>query len=162
GGWWAIKTLENLTLLCASHFPKHLPIELAVIKGLMTFVAVPAEVTTTMGYRVTHSIEALPSTDPDITSAFHHAQLVGLTNEYYSYVTTPEEYPLQHYEGASTLLGYNEGPTLNQEISRLDPKTTSEELHTQKTKFVAGDKKTFGPAYFADLRAGPAQTDSLP
>jgi neutral ceramidase len=162
GDLLVVKWIVNGAMLPASHFPQHLPIVLAVIPGLMTFVAVPAELTTTMGYRVTNSIQGLTSSDPAVATAFRHAQIVGLANEYFSYVATPNEYALQHYEGASTLLGPGEGPTLEEQIIKLKPTPKSSETIQGKTKFIAGGSKTFGPSYFIDLRAGPTQTNTLP
>jgi neutral ceramidase len=38
--------------------------------------------------------------------------VMGLTNEFIQYVTTPEEYDRQHYEGGSTIYGPAEGAAL--------------------------------------------------
>ena len=85
-----------------------------------------------------------------------------MANEYYSYTATREEYALQHYEGASTLLGANEGDVLQKELIALKPAPTSSETQQAKTKFIAGGSKAFGPSYFIELRSGPTQTDTLP
>ncbi|MBY8852143.1 neutral/alkaline non-lysosomal ceramidase N-terminal domain-containing protein, partial [Saccharothrix sp. MB29] len=43
----------------------------------------------------------------------------GYANDYAQYVTTPEEYDLQQYEGGSTLFGRNTLPAYEQEFGRL-------------------------------------------
>jgi hypothetical protein len=48
-----------------------------------------------------------------------HVLLVGLANEYIGYFATPEEYDLQHYEGAMTLYGAASGPFLAQRVAGL-------------------------------------------
>jgi hypothetical protein len=63
---------------------------------------VPAELTITAGQRLRHAIEA--QSGPE---ARDRALVVGLANAYIEYVTTPEEYELQRYEGGSTLYGAN-------------------------------------------------------
>ena len=45
--------------------------------------------------------------------------LIGLANEYISYVTTPEEYDAQDYEGASTLYGPATGPLVQYYLTQL-------------------------------------------
>ena len=45
--------------------------------------------------------------------------VVGLANGYIMYVTTPEEYEFQHYEGASTLYGPATAPWLAQTFAML-------------------------------------------
>ena len=47
--------------------------------------------------------------------------LVGLTDSYLQYVTTPEEYALQHYEGASTLYGPHTAELLGNHLACLAP-----------------------------------------
>ena len=48
-----------------------------------------------------------------------HVILVGLANEYVSYFTTPEEYALQFYEGASTVYGPASGPLIEDRLTLL-------------------------------------------
>ncbi len=45
--------------------------------------------------------------------------LAGLANEFIQYITTPEEYGQQSYEGASTLYGPNEGTFLVERLTEL-------------------------------------------
>ena len=62
--------------------------------GGLLLVTLPGEFTTAMGRRVANGVAAAA----DWPSA--RVVLVGLANEYLSYFATPEEYALQHYEGA--------------------------------------------------------------
>jgi hypothetical protein len=45
--------------------------------------------------------------------------LMGLTNEFVQYITTPEEYDRQHYEGGSTIYGPAEGAAISDSLVRL-------------------------------------------
>ncbi len=80
------------------HFPGIAPVSVITV-GNHALVTMPAEVTTVTGSRVHDEVVAELSAKPEEVS------VVGLTNEYLQYVATADEYPLQHYEGASTLYG---------------------------------------------------------
>ena len=84
-------------------FPSVAPIELLRI-GSGLVAAAPAELTTVTGMLIRRQIVRELSRAP---APFQPAgvAVVGLTNQYLQYVTTPWEYELQHYEGASTLYG---------------------------------------------------------
>ncbi|HEY8000802.1 MAG TPA: neutral/alkaline non-lysosomal ceramidase N-terminal domain-containing protein [Solirubrobacterales bacterium] len=45
--------------------------------------------------------------------------LMGLTNEFIQYLTTPEEYDRQHYEGGSTIYGPAEGAAVSDSLVEL-------------------------------------------
>lgn len=79
--------------------PQVLPIHLAIV-GDIALVAVPHELTTVAGRRLCDTV-ANATADLGVTRAI----LVGYANAYAGYVTTPEEYELQDYEGASTHFG---------------------------------------------------------
>ncbi|XP_064213868.1 neutral ceramidase isoform X2 [Tribolium castaneum] len=71
--------------------------------GEVLLIAVPGEFTTMSGRRLRNGVQetavrsgASPGTKAIIT---------GLSNVYTSYITTPEEYQMQRYEGASTIYG---------------------------------------------------------
>ncbi len=77
--------------------PHTLPVQIFRI-GSLAIVGVPAEVTMTAGLRLRNTVQAqLPGVSEVI--------IAGLSNAYSGYVTTPEEYDVQHYEGASTHFG---------------------------------------------------------
>lgn len=79
--------------------PHVLPLQLAVV-GPVAFAALPAEFTTQAGRRLRASIAEVLA-ERGVT----RVQLTGYANAYAGYVTTPEEYDRQDYEGASTHFG---------------------------------------------------------
>jgi antitoxin (DNA-binding transcriptional repressor) of toxin-antitoxin stability system len=82
-------------------FPGRVPLALVQIDD--TLIAhVPFEVTITAGARIKGPLLV---TANDHRLGAEHAVIAGLSNGYAEYVTTPEEYKLQHYEGASNLYG---------------------------------------------------------
>jgi neutral ceramidase len=80
-------------------FPEHVPLALQRI-GERLLAYTPAELTVTAGQRLRKAVER--SFGP---TARDRALVVGLANAYMQYVTTPEEYQLQYYEGGSNLYG---------------------------------------------------------
>jgi neutral ceramidase len=90
--------------------PNVLPVQLFTI-GALAIAAVPGEFTTVAGRRLRESIrQALGVT---------HVVLAGYANAYAGYVTTPEEYTLQDYEGASTHFGQWTLPAWQTSFDRL-------------------------------------------
>lgn len=75
-----------------------LPLHVLRVAGLV-LATVPGEPTVMMGQRVERALRL-----PD-----ELARVLGTAGDYAGYVTTPEEFVRQHYEGASTLLGRNFG-----------------------------------------------------
>ncbi|SME98120.1 neutral/alkaline non-lysosomal ceramidase N-terminal domain-containing protein [Pseudobacteriovorax antillogorgiicola] len=79
--------------------PHVLPFQIITI-GSLAIIAAPFEITTMAGRRMKRllreSIESL---------GIRYTVLSALANDYAHYVTTPEEYQAQHYEGGSTLFG---------------------------------------------------------
>jgi neutral ceramidase len=93
--------------------PQVLPVQLAVV-GDVAICALPAELTTVAGRRTCEGvIEALASI------GVRRGVLAGYSNAYAGYVTTPEEYALQDYEGASTHFGQWTLPAYQTELARL-------------------------------------------
>ena len=79
--------------------PNIVPIQVLRI-GTFAVLGLPAEVTTVAGFRLQRAARAVLAKG-EVTRT-----VVGAyANGYASYVTTPEEYEAQHYEGASTLFG---------------------------------------------------------
>ncbi len=71
--------------------------------GSLGIVALPSEVTKTMGRRIGKaSLEAAGG-------AFGKVVIAGLANGYVSYTATPEEYDACEYEGSFTLFGRQQG-----------------------------------------------------
>jgi neutral ceramidase len=86
--------------IIASPAPWRTDPELQVLRiGDTLLVAVPGEATVEAGRRITASaLAAAPEGVDD-------AAILGLTNDYVGYFTTPEEYDEQHYEGGHTVFG---------------------------------------------------------
>ena len=89
-----------------------LPIQLLRI-GSLYLLCLPFEVTIVAGLRLRRTVAAAADTDPD------HVLVMGYANAYGHYVTTPEEYDAQMYEGASTLFGRWQLPALQQQAALL-------------------------------------------
>lgn len=93
--------------------PAMLPLQLVRI-GTFAALGVPAEVTTVAGLRLRQAMQA------ELSNQGVEVMVVGTyTNGYASYVTTPEEYDSQQYEGASTLFGRSTCPVLEKATSDL-------------------------------------------
>jgi neutral ceramidase len=86
---------------------ERVPVQLLRI-GKLYLIGIPGEVTITMGLRMRREVAAVVGADLD------DVLVAGYSNAYIHYVTTPEEYEEQRYEGGSTLFGRWEGPALTQ------------------------------------------------
>lgn len=85
----------------SNEFPAVVPLAVAHL-GRAVVVAAPAELTTTVGVRLRQRLGAyLERQKADVD----HVVITGLSNAWLQYVTTPQEYAEQHYEGASNLYG---------------------------------------------------------
>ena len=78
--------------------PKILPTSILKI-GQFGILAVPAEFTVMSGRRVRKTVESIAQ------AGITETVLAGYSDAYAGYVTTREEYAMQHYEGASTHFG---------------------------------------------------------
>jgi len=78
--------------------PEVLPVSVMRI-GQLAIVAAPAEFTIMAGRRVRDTVRAA------LGDSVKYIVFAGYANAYSGYVTTPEEYDAQHYEGASTHFG---------------------------------------------------------
>lgn len=139
-------------LASPSKFPAALPVSIARIGQLLTVGAVPVEMTTLMGRRVRASLAAAESP--------REVVLAGLANEYLSYTTTPEEYDLQNYEGASTLFGKQQGPVIQRLLAKVSAKPPPQlPQAVPAAAFDAGPKVTarFGPRFFGERRNSPVE-----
>jgi neutral ceramidase len=79
--------------------PEILPFQLLRI-GPVAIAGIPGEMTVQAGRRLRASLKAALA-----PIGVQLVILTGLANEYSGYITTPEEYDSQQYEGASTLWG---------------------------------------------------------
>lgn len=83
--------------------------------GSLGVASVPGEMTVQMGRRLRKRILDSPFNQGKLTSAI----VVGLANDYMAYITTPEEYDVQAYEGTFTLWGRNQGQLFTTRYGRL-------------------------------------------
>lgn len=82
--------------------------------GSRMIVSVPGEMTAEMGRRLRAAVMATAG-----GAGIERAVISGLANEYSSYFTTPEEYDMQHYEGAATIYGRTSSLALQQRLVGL-------------------------------------------
>ncbi|MBJ8343551.1 neutral/alkaline non-lysosomal ceramidase N-terminal domain-containing protein [Antrihabitans sp. YC2-6] len=91
---------------------ERVPLQLIRI-GQLYLIGIPGEVTIVAGLRLRRTVAAIVGAPlPDVLVA-------GYSNGYIHYVTTPQEYDAQQYEGGSTLFGRWELPALQQVAARL-------------------------------------------
>ncbi|WP_083666344.1 neutral/alkaline ceramidase [Saccharomonospora sp. CUA-673] len=83
------------------------PVQLMRV-GELYLVGVPGEATVASGLRLRQTVADAVGADLD------NVLVAGFSNAYFHYVTTPEEYDAQHYEGGSTLFGRWQLPALQQ------------------------------------------------
>ena len=88
------------------------PVQLIRI-GPLYLVGVPGEVTIVAGLRLRRTVAAIAG------SQLRDVLVAGYSNAYLHYVTTPEEYAAQRYEGGSTLFGRWELAALQQAVAEL-------------------------------------------
>jgi neutral ceramidase len=81
--------------------------------GQLVIVTVPAEVTTMAARRIKETVRA------ELGEWASHIVIAGYVNGYAGYVTTPEEYRVQQYEGGHTLHGEWTLPAYQQTVSQL-------------------------------------------
>ncbi|MBV6493216.1 MAG: Neutral ceramidase [Turneriella sp.] len=93
--------------------PQILPVQIFRL-GTLALIAQPTEITTMAGRRVREKVESILS-----PLGVTHAVVVSHSNAYASYVTTPEEYRAQEYEGASTHFGPHTLDAFLQEYTHL-------------------------------------------
>ena len=92
--------------------PERFPIQLVRV-GQLHLLGVPGEVTIGAGLRLRRTVAGTLGVDP------RDVLVAGYANGYFHYVTTPEEYDAQQYEGGSTLFGRWQLPALQQTFAGL-------------------------------------------
>ncbi|RLO13857.1 hypothetical protein DYB28_014546 [Aphanomyces astaci] len=92
--------------------PEVLPVQVVKI-GQIALASVPFEVTTMAGRRIRQSIMSA------LGGSVSQVAIAAVSNGYAQYLTTKEEYLVQHYEGASTLFGPNQLVAVQQELARV-------------------------------------------
>ena len=91
---------------------QYVPVQLLRM-GQLYLIGIPGEVTIVAGLRLRRTVAAV------VGAALEDVLVAGYSNGYIHYVTTPEEYEEQQYEGASTLFGRWELPALQQTAAAL-------------------------------------------
>ncbi|MGB5809769.1 MAG: neutral/alkaline non-lysosomal ceramidase N-terminal domain-containing protein, partial [Polyangiales bacterium] len=89
-----------------------LPIGVATI-GQLALVFLPAEITTMAGRRMRNTVATA------LGDETKYVAIAAYSNEYSGYITTPEEYDVQQYEGGHTVFGRWTLPAYQQEIDRV-------------------------------------------
>ena len=93
--------------------PTAVPLTAARI-GDRVLVSVPGEMTVELARRTrAAAVRAMAG------SGLRHVVVAGYANEYVSYLTTPEEYEAQHYEGGTTVYGPASGAFLAEALGDL-------------------------------------------
>ncbi|MEU6084674.1 neutral/alkaline ceramidase [Streptomyces sp. NPDC047108] len=92
--------------------PDVLPLQIVRI-GQLHLVAGPAEYTIVAGLRIRRTVAE------ELGVPLENVLVQGYANAYSQYVTTPEEYDSQQYEGGSTLFGRYTLPAYQQEFGKL-------------------------------------------
>lgn len=113
----AKEQLPKLVLLPSGSFapawtPNVLPIQIMRL-GDLYLAGGPAEFTIVSGLRIRRTLAK------ELSIPLEQVLMQGYANGYSQYVTTPEEYDTQQYEGGSTLFGRYTLPAYQQEFSRL-------------------------------------------
>ncbi|MFI7118889.1 neutral/alkaline ceramidase [Amycolatopsis sp. NPDC049868] len=125
--------------------PEVLPLQLVRI-GQLHLVAVPAELTIVSGLRLRRTVAA------ELGVPLENVLIQGYSNAYSQYVTTPEEYDSQQYEGASTLYGRYTLPAYQQEFAKLAAamKTGTSVPHGPTPRDLRGKLINFQPGVVFD------------
>jgi neutral ceramidase len=135
--------------------PGRVPLGLYAV-GSVLLATLPGELTTVMGLRVERALAAAMAAQG---RPVRHVILVGLANEYVSYVATPQEYALQYYEGASTLYGPASGPLLLDRLVALTGQFSAAPPPAEATiSYAPGPRVGFG---LGDVRPEAASSPGL-
>jgi neutral ceramidase len=92
--------------------PQIMPVQMIRI-GQLAMSTAPGEFTIVAGQRVQDAVKA------QLPAGITHQILAGYANAYAGYVTTPEEYDTQNYEGSVTHFGRYEQGAYAQELAKL-------------------------------------------
>jgi neutral ceramidase len=94
-------------------YPTAVPLFLARI-GKRIIITFPGEATVEVGRRARARVLAIAH-----SLGVKGVTVMGLTNEFIQYITTPEEYSRQHYEGGSTIYGPAEGAAMTDVLVQM-------------------------------------------
>jgi neutral ceramidase len=114
GGKWVLGgRLGQPLVLRLKMMPSVLPLQVLRI-GDTAIVGLPFELTVDTGRRIESAVGAAVE-----GNGIDRVVVSSVANEYTGYVTTPEEYARQHYEGGHTLFGPRTQPFLTAHAARL-------------------------------------------
>lgn len=152
--------------------PNIIDVQMLRVGQLMIIVS-PSEASTMAGRRWRGAVRAAAAA-ADLTDAEPRVILGGPANTYSHYLTTPEEYGIQRYEGASTLFGQWELPAyINLTISNIqylapgssgspEPGPSPPDNRRNSLSFITGvvqDNAPLGKS-FGDCTTQPAESYS--
>lgn len=141
--------------------PEKAPMGVYSLDNKLVLATLPGEFTTMLGDRIRGYIAGKLSFTPD------RVVLMGLANGHVSYVTTPEEFEAQHYEGAQNIYGAATGPLLAVELGALanNVGTLGPPPTPRSYRYDAGKAKRWrvraaaGPPYEANEGVGDVVED---
>ncbi len=96
-------------------FPDYVLFQLVRINDLV-MLPMPFEITTESGYRMANAVQ---NSFNQAQHPIKHIMVTSLAGGYTGYVTTPEEYGRQYYEGGHTIYGKQTLPYLTAHVSHL-------------------------------------------
>lgn len=99
-------------------FPRVLAVQSFRV-GDTLLVGLPFEITVESGRRIEAAVVDAVADPPTPDQAIERVVVSSVANEYWGYVTTPEEYERQFYEGGHTIYGPNTLPFLAAQAGRL-------------------------------------------
>jgi neutral ceramidase len=140
----------------AGNPPPAVPI--AVVRvGDHVLAALPGEPTKEVGARVKRAL-----LDKMAPAGVRGVVIAGLADDYVQYITTPEEYGQQSYEGASTLYGKNEATFLQEQLADLGARLAAGQPAPEPYALDPSyGVKPDGPAYPAGADHGTAAHQPL-
>ena len=110
GGAWIQPWLEP-----KDSFPRDILFQLIEI-GDLAIVPLPFELTAETGFRIQAAVE---QSYREKNQTIPEVMVTSLANGYTGYITTPEEYEVQYYEGGHTIYGRYSQPYVTQHIGAL-------------------------------------------
>jgi neutral ceramidase len=101
----------NRLIMAPGTFPDIAPLQIYQLGDILTLATLPVEPTTETGRRIHSAMAEKAGT--------HQVAVVAVANEYMSYTATPAEYNEQHFEGAFTLFGPNQGIFFKEKLLQI-------------------------------------------
>ena len=144
-----IKAAKNNSLETLPWVPSVISIQLLQINQIL-IVGVPGEITTTAAKRIELSLKE-ESLKLGLTNHQNQLQIIisSYANSYMGYITTPEEYENQSYEGGHTVYGKNTLPAIIKAFNELFHQLQQNENDSnEKVMKIDRDQKDQSPHPF--------------